>query len=452
MAPNNHSRKGKKAWRKNIDATEVEAFIEEETTKERRGPAADTLADDQLFFVDTSADKEEAKAVQEGKQRKRKLEAKPLRALEIIERAHKAKKVIDSLPIKPVNNLTSRRNSSSSSVSLKSLKKLSALSTRSDADLRDLWADVPVDPKFEIVNEIRPPKRPCRPVSSTNKVKAVEVDAAGCSYNPDFEQHQDALATVVAKEMNKILKAELYPVKAIPFMVPSDGKSVSELDQYLEDLGGDEEDENELEEEEEGVKGVEGEGSEAVGSGSNKNPKLPKKKTKKDRLRDERRRAEEAVGAQKRALKKQRKDVENIKELLKEVVEEEAAQKVRLERKQADVAEKEAYAPPKLGKHKFQPRTPTVLTSDELTGGCLRRLSASPMGMADRFKSLQHRGLLEPRVKVGKTKSVKIVYEKNARREKAEAGQAEIREMQQKTKELRKKIKKDQEKLTDSFY
>ena len=39
----------------------------------------------------------------------------------------------------------------------------------------------------------------------------MEVEHAGCSYNPDAEQHQDALAGAVAHVVQQKLGAELAP-------------------------------------------------------------------------------------------------------------------------------------------------------------------------------------------------------------------------------------------------
>ncbi len=43
-------------------------------------------------------------------------------------------------------------------------------------------------------------------------IKAVEVDIPGCSFNPDLEQHQDAVAEAVAAEMSKVYAREHLPV------------------------------------------------------------------------------------------------------------------------------------------------------------------------------------------------------------------------------------------------
>ena len=44
-------------------------------------------------------------------------------------------------------------------------------------------------------------------------VAAVEVPAAGCSYNPPEEAHQEALALAVGAEVERNLKEELHPVQ-----------------------------------------------------------------------------------------------------------------------------------------------------------------------------------------------------------------------------------------------
>lgn len=48
-------------------------------------------------------------------------------------------------------------------------------------------------------------------VKNRPMIAAVEVDPAGCSYNPDYEQHQDAVAVAVAAENLKLIDRELQP-------------------------------------------------------------------------------------------------------------------------------------------------------------------------------------------------------------------------------------------------
>lgn len=48
-------------------------------------------------------------------------------------------------------------------------------------------------------------------VKNRPRIAAVEVDPAGCSYNPDYEQHQDAVVVAVAAENIKLIDRELQP-------------------------------------------------------------------------------------------------------------------------------------------------------------------------------------------------------------------------------------------------
>jgi nucleolar protein 53 len=94
---------------------------------------------------------------------------------------------------------------------------------------------------------------------------------------------------------------------------------------------------------------------------------------------------------------------------------------------QVEAAEKALERPPRLGKHKYDPHAaPTaVLTSDEVTGS-LRQLSPCFLVTKDRFLSLQKRGVIEPRKPAVAKKARRVEYVVGARREKAEAGQAEL--------------------------
>ena len=52
--------------------------------------------------------------------------------------------------------------------------------------------------------DIQPTGRPA--------IRGVEIDLPGCSYNPEAEQHQDALAEAVAAEMAKVYAKEHLPL------------------------------------------------------------------------------------------------------------------------------------------------------------------------------------------------------------------------------------------------
>ena len=99
--------------------------------------------------------------------------------------------------------------------------------------------------------------------------------------------------------------------------------------------------------------------------------------------------------------------------------------------------EKAATLPPRLGRQKFEPASVQVATSDELAGS-LRCVRACPMVTLHRFKSLQHRGLIEPRRQVSARAGRKVTYEKGSRTDKAMAGQAELDDMKKKRKQAGK--------------
>ena len=63
----------------------------------------------------------------------------------------------------------------------------------------------------------RPAKRQKKAIKSG--IKAVPIDPAGCSYNPDTELHEEAVAEAVASEMQKVYKRDLQSGGKIPQFV-----------------------------------------------------------------------------------------------------------------------------------------------------------------------------------------------------------------------------------------
>jgi hypothetical protein len=75
----------------------------------------------------------------------------------------------------------------------------------------DPWVEKPRAADWVFEKDI-PKTRPAG-LSKPNRpqIPAVEVDEAGCSYNPDYEHHQDAIAAAVAREVQEQLSKELAP-------------------------------------------------------------------------------------------------------------------------------------------------------------------------------------------------------------------------------------------------
>mmetsp|Transcript_6152 Transcript_6152/g.17651 ORF Transcript_6152/g.17651 Transcript_6152/m.17651 type:complete len:394 (-) Transcript_6152:215-1396(-) len=213
---------------------------------------------------------------------------------------------------------------------------------------------------------------------------AVEVDAAGCSYNPDAEQHQDAVAAAVAAEVQKALDQELRPQAPPRFAANGDAADASELDmlQVDEDVADDSDED--------------GAAAPEDASGIDRRP--AKQKTTTQRNREARRKAAEAELAKRQQRKAVGAGISQVDQLTAEIEAEEAARQARLLRKQTALAEKRAVGPPRLGKQSFEPAPVQVLLTEELQGS-LRTLKAAPMLARDRYKSLQQRGIIEPRSK-----------------------------------------------------
>ena len=68
-------------------------------------------------------------------------------------------------------------------------------------------------PLSELLTSITSPDA----VREERLIKAVEVDIPGCSFNPDLEQHQDAVAEAVAAEMAKVYALEHAPKSKLVF-------------------------------------------------------------------------------------------------------------------------------------------------------------------------------------------------------------------------------------------
>jgi nucleolar protein 53 len=91
------------------------------------------------------------------------------------------------------------------------------------------------------------------------------------------------------------------------------------------------------------------------------------KKTQTDRNREKRRRDAEDEQAAKQRLKKQRRELDSVKQYHTEIAREEALQAANATRKAITKREKALTEPPKLGKHKFQPANVQVRNFSKLS-------------------------------------------------------------------------------------
>ncbi|XP_021904076.1 ribosome biogenesis protein NOP53, partial [Carica papaya] len=238
------------------------------------------------------------------------------------------------------------------------------------SDMIDLWEN-----KGEHNNN-------ARKVTKPTCIPAVEVEHPGCSYNPTFESHQDALAEAVAKEMQKVYQDELGP-QPVPLTVP--GEVIDDEDRLFLDVDiGSDDDDKDMEN-----------SSENEDTASKKSSSKTKRVTRVELNRRARRKERQKKEAEAKKLEEISKEIDSLPDILQEIAEEDAEKNKRHLRRVIAKQERLKSCPPRLGKHKFQPAPVQVLLSEEITGS-LRKLKGCCTLARDRFKSLEKRGLIVP--------------------------------------------------------
>lgn len=402
-----------------LHALQVEEFLEKRTREERLGPSVEKLPDNELFFVDTQPE-----TVAEA--RKRKISRKEFarnkltRSQAIIQVAQNAEPISPQSFSKPKNTVTSKslKHAEQTMEVVRSTEE-KAIAPKEGG--YDLFSKDTVE--FNIRNKAVKAVKSWK--KSLRNAAAVEIDASGCSINPDYESHQEVVAEAVAAEMKKVYDRDLLP-RAPPQVVEwEDYEEKGELERLLvESESEEEEEDSDDQEEEDGLKGA----------------SRQEKKTIKDRNRQARNKALEKEIEMRKKEKRQRRDLENLKHINQEVSELEEERDDRRQRRRADRQELEDSAPPRLGKHKFTPLPIQVLTTEELqeSGGSLRKIKPTPILAKERYKSLQRRGIIEPRVKVQKSGKKKKIVIHGKRGDAAQERHDEIHELKSRNKKLKR--------------
>ncbi|KAJ7550108.1 hypothetical protein O6H91_07G083600 [Diphasiastrum complanatum] len=365
------SRKGKKAWRKNISTQDVDEFVEKAAREARSGGPLLDLPDDSLFFVDKSKDER-----LEPKRNKHRI--KVLHCDSILQR--------NSLIAPFLEPRKRNRKRKLRDVAKPVVKGAQSNILKNPVEERnqayDIWAkeepELVSSMKSELKSNMGNAKVSARKFES--EIPAVEVDAPGCSYNPTFEDHQEALGMAVAQEMQKVYQKDLQPDPIARYV---HGTPLEEEDVFFLEA-------DDLE--------LDGEDDEAVDDiSANIRPVKIKKLTTAELNRKARRReAMKLEAARKKHLRLQ-KDIQRLPEIMDDIEAEHQENETRRIRRDVSRQEKSARLPPRLGKYKFKPEPVQVLLSEEVTGS-LRQLKGCYTLAKDRFKSLQQRGILEPRL------------------------------------------------------
>ncbi|KGO52801.1 tumor suppressor protein Gltscr2 [Penicillium expansum] len=210
------SRKGKKAWRKNVDITAVQEGLRELKDAEITGGLISEKPSDELFVLDTVGNEEVRKSIA----RKQK---KPLKSDEILAQRSKIPAldgrkrvnpnvtdgVIEPKTKKPKSDWVSQKEY----LRLKQVaKEGNPLGKKTDNEFYDPWAEdaEPTltydDPRFDFLQKPKPKVEPVTlkhaPISlaaNGKPIPSVKMPHAGTSYNPVFEEWDKLLETHGAK-------------------------------------------------------------------------------------------------------------------------------------------------------------------------------------------------------------------------------------------------------------
>ncbi|XP_008233842.1 PREDICTED: uncharacterized protein At2g40430 [Prunus mume] len=351
------SRKGKKAWRANISTEDIHDFFEQSTKDALSGGSLSSAPAESLFFVDKSKDLSVKRKIEKHRQKvlhvESMLQKNPFVQAVPSSTLKKSKKTLKEVP-KP-----------------KDATECGPQGSVSTSGMADLWGDKGGDNSKT--------KKTAKP----SLIPAVEVEPPGSSFNPTFESHQETLAHAVAQEMHKVYKKELGP-QPVPLTVP--GEAVDEEEMYFLDADeGTDDDMNpeNLDENEDAA--------------SEKRPLKTKRVTtvmlnKRARRKEQLKKEAEAKKAQKLS-----KEIDGLPDILQEIAKEDDEKHKRHIRRVVAKKEKLKSFPPRLGKHKFEPAPVQVLLTEEITGS-LRKLKGCCTLVKDRFKSLEKRGLIPPKL------------------------------------------------------
>ncbi|KAI5457161.1 ribosome biogenesis protein Nop53/GLTSCR2 [Mariannaea sp. PMI_226] len=394
------SRKGKKAWRKNVDVTEVEEGLEQLNEEIIRGGVIREKASEDLFVLDIRGDAANAKKSKHFK--------KGLKADEIINQrsAVPAVSMRKRPSDKTTNGIIPAKRQRTNYVSPKELARLKRVADGehentvevNDASY-DPWA-VQVKPKQQTAKSFIPEKenvkapksmkqQPISLLDNGKHVPAVQKPSGGYSYNPMFTDYEARLA----EESEKALEAErkrLDEEKKEQERQEAVARSAAEAEAAEARANMSEWEED-----------SEWEGFQTDGDDEKPTTKRPQRKTQTQRNRIKRRKEEEQLAKHKAAIKAQRRQEHRISEIAEEVEEDERNRELILATEPEDdnaVAELKDYKlrRKQLGKYKLPENDLELVLPDELQDS-LRLLKPEGNLLKDRYRSMLLRGKVESR-------------------------------------------------------
>ncbi|KAI9469666.1 MAG: ribosome biogenesis protein Nop53/GLTSCR2 [Benjaminiella poitrasii] len=396
------SRKGKKAWRKNVDITDVEEAQEELRSMERVIGHTGELKDEEIFTIDVTGD--------HGVKRKL-AKDKPLRVDEILEQRSAVPAIKSKNPFKKpemTDDVFSRHESKLLKRKIENNAPLAPKKKNKKASAAksyDLWDDEPKEaeqssndflPKEE---KIKAPKTMIQKPGALVHVPAVSTPEGGQSYNPTLEEHQALLAKAIEVEERKAeilrnLQEQLSYREELKLLadelahseITADGKMIT-TDTATAVNDEEEEDED--------------------NSSNKKKKNKGERKTRQQRHKSHRLATEELQKKQQLQERTIRRQIHMLRDIEKELAERVDALDALAEKRGERKMEEEKKGLKKLGKYTVPELPVDVQLTDELCE-TLRQLKPEGNMFRDRFISIQKRNIIEPRVPVKPSRKYKL--------------------------------------------
>ncbi|KXJ95232.1 ribosome biogenesis protein Nop53/GLTSCR2 [Microdochium bolleyi] len=393
------SRKGKKAWRKNVDVTEVEEGLDELNEEIIKGGVVAERPADELFTLDVVGDAAITK-------KHPKKSSKLLKADEIIA----ARSAVPAVSLrkrasdKTTDGILPVKRQRTEYVTQKELSRLRKVADghhesviEISEDTFDPWTvAAPVKQKSAVIHDMRDdqkkaPKtitqKPLTLAASGKEIPAVAKPSGGYSYNPKFEDYEarykaeadkavEAEKKRLAEEEAERLRKEAVARSAAEAEA---AEARAELSEWDEDS--------------------EWEGVQSGGEELQTSKKRPERKTPVQRNRVKRRKAEEGRlkhEAKERAKKAQ---AERIKEIAAQIAEQDSSLVLAENGEDSDNSMEgtdDVLRRKQLGKYRLPEKDLELVLPDELQD-TLRLLKPEGNLLKDRYRSMMVRGRVEAR-------------------------------------------------------
>ncbi|CDR44242.1 CYFA0S14e01222g1_1 [Cyberlindnera fabianii] len=400
------SRKGKRAWRKNIDLDDIEVGLEERREQIRTlGESAESMDSNALFQIDTAGDEalKTKKAIKPYKVTKSsEILAQRSKAPGLDHYHSKTSNKIDGVKKKDVHRLMKLAGRVQGESKIKTRVEKDGLV---NTNAYDVWGDDDEVKKLTKRQKRYEEKKPdfLKTSSSMSVTKPThapktishaplvvreveQLPDAGKSYNPSLESWKELIQKEYVTEQekeDKRLELEAHKAKIQHLIETLDDNEESDSeDDDVQDNDDDVEKADSDEEDDEGL-----------GLSLNK-PVEVKKKTKHQRNREKRHQQKMALEQELKGLKTQIKELQKLQVYQKEVSEKEASKKEANFDHVKDLVKKKH----RLGtKYVVTDGPLEVKLSDELTDS-LRKLKTEGNLFYDNMKKLQSQGKVETRV------------------------------------------------------